>query len=290
MIGIFLAILSALAYSSSAVLVRKRLIESNYFSAARAVTITVNIILWPLAFLFVDPRRTVLQGVLLFVIAGILAGISSILYYKGMEILGVSINASILSTYPMYSSILAVFLLGETITPEHWIGIVCIIAGVIFVERHAENFKSESKIFSKKSLFFPLLATLTVAFSYIVRKSGLIMYNEPLLDAAMEQFSAAVLLLLLSLTFSFGTQRPKHLKKEIRVFWKAGVCQAFGWILASYALSHEQVSIVTPIIQTKPLFILLLSYLYLTGLERISLKVIIGTILIVTGVILISMQ
>jgi len=50
MIGVVFALLAAFAYGLSAVLIRKKLDESNYFSATMMVTVTGNIILWRLRF------------------------------------------------------------------------------------------------------------------------------------------------------------------------------------------------------------------------------------------------
>ena len=121
MIGIFFALFAALAYSLSVVLVRKRLDASNFFSVALVLTVTGNIILWPLALLFTNLKTINFEGALFFVIAGMLApGITRLLYYKGMEVVGVSVTASIFSTYPVYSSLFAGFLLGEVIAIKHW--------------------------------------------------------------------------------------------------------------------------------------------------------------------------
>jgi drug/metabolite transporter (DMT)-like permease len=289
MIGIFLALLAAFAYSLSVVLIRKKLDESNYFSATMMVTVTGNIILWPLALLFTNLKTVNLQGILFFIIAGMLApGITRLLYNKGMEILGISVNASIYATYPLYSSILAVLLLDEILAPENWIGVICIVAGVLFIERSLGKPKTEPKRISKKGLIFPLLATLTIASSQLVRKYGLNIYNEPLLGVAIG-YSSSFLLYLLLLTSS-NMRYSTLLRKDLRLFWKPGVFLSLGWVLSFYALSYERVSIVTSLIQTEPLFILFLAHLHLKGLERTPLAVVISTILIVTGAILVSIR
>ena len=87
MLGVVLALISALTYGLGAVLVRKRLDDSNFISVSLVVTVIGNIILWPLALLFTNLRTVNLEGVLFFVIAGILGpGITRLFYYKGMEL------------------------------------------------------------------------------------------------------------------------------------------------------------------------------------------------------------
>jgi len=290
MIGIVLTLLAALAYSLSAVLIRKRLDESNFFSVALVITVVGNISLWPLALLFTDLGTVNFEGASFFVIAGILSpGVTRLLYYKGMETVGVSVNASVLATYPMYSSIFAVLLLGEALAPENWIGIICIVIGVVFIERSLSTPKTGPKRNIKRGLVFPLLASLTVASSQIAKKQGMNIYNEPLLGVAIGYSSAFLVNLLLSI---FSNTRRDNLfsGKDFRLFWKASACISLGWLLSFYALSHERVSVVTPLMQTQPLFILFFAYLYLKELDHISFRLIISTLLVVMGVMLVSIR
>jgi len=290
MIGIVLTLLSALAASLAVVLVRKRLDESNFFSVAFVITIIGNTILWPLALVFANLRAVSLYGVLLFVIAGVLApGIARLLYYKGMKVVGVSINASIFAAYPMYSSVLAVLILGEILVPENWIGILCIVLGVISIERNLSSSKAESKRISKRGLALPLLSSIAIATSQIIRKHGLNIYNEPFLGVALG-YLLSFLLYLLVLVSSNATRDSLSLGRDFQLFWKAGVLMTLAWVFAFFALSYERVSIVTPILQIEPLFVFLFTYLYLKELERISFRLVAITLLILVGVMLVSIR
>ena len=104
MIGLVLALLSAMVFGFSQILVRKKLDESNFVRISLIITIMGNIILWPLALIFTNPGTINFEGVVFFVVAGLLApGIVRLIYFRGMEVVGVSANASVFSAYPMYS-------------------------------------------------------------------------------------------------------------------------------------------------------------------------------------------
>jgi len=206
-----------------------------------------------------------------------------------METAGISTNASIFATYPLYTSIIAVLVLGEALTAENWIGLGCIIAGVIFVGRNINNGDARPKSTSKKVFIVPILGSLAIAFSQIVRKEGLNIYNQPLLGVAVG-YSTALIVYLLVLAFSNGARTSKFSRKDLQMFWKPGVGIAAGWLLSFLALSQEMVSIVAPILQTELLFILFFAYIFLRKLEKISFKLIISALLIVAGVILISIN
>jgi len=290
MFGVALALLSALSFGLSQILVRKNLEKSNFVYISLTVTIMGNIILWPLALTFTNLNTINLEGLLLFVFAGLLApGIARLFYFKGMETAGISANASIFATYPLYTSITAILLLGETLTAENWIGLACIIAGVIFVGRTINNGDTQTKSTTKKGLIVPILGSLAIAFSQIVRKEGLNIYNQPLLGVAVG-YSTSLIVYLLLLFFSDGARASRFSRKDLQMFWKPGVGIAAGWLLSFLALSQEMVSIVAPILQTELLFILFFAYIFLRKLEKFSFKLIASALLIVAGVILISIN
>jgi uncharacterized membrane protein len=56
-----------------------------------------------------------------------------------------------------------------------------------------------------------------------------------------------------------------------------------------YALYLGKVTVVIPISSTGPLFALTLSAVFLRDVERVTLKIVIGACLIISGVILISL-
>ena len=67
-----------------------------------------------------------------------------------------------------------------------------------------------------------------------------------------------------------------------------GISTCIGWLALFSALNIGKVVIVTPIATSYSLVTLLLSYLLLRKVERLSLKIVVATILIVGGVILLS--
>ena len=153
MFGIVLALFSALCFGISQILVRKNLDKSNFVYISLTVTLMGNVILWPLALAFTNFNKLNPEGLILFFVAGLLApGIARLFYFKGMKNVGISKNASIFATYPLYTSVIAVFLLGETLTTENWVGIACIIIGVIFVGRNINSNKNQLTSYLKFTL------------------------------------------------------------------------------------------------------------------------------------------
>jgi DME family drug/metabolite transporter len=290
MIGVVLALLSAMSAGLSLILVRKNLDKSNFVYISLTITIIGNIILWPLALTVTDLSTVNPEGLLFFVFAGLLApGIARIFYYKGMETAGISANATVFATYPLYTSIVAVLLLGEALTTENWIGLVCIIVGVISVGRIINKGQNSSRKTTKKGLIVPMLGSLAFAFSHIVRKEALNIYNQPLLGVAVG-YTTALIVYLLVIAFSNHNRTSRFSRNDIKMFWKPGVGMAMAWLLSFLALSQEMVSIVAPVLQTELLFILFFTYIFLRKIEKLSPKLVVSSLLIVAGVILISIN
>jgi uncharacterized membrane protein len=68
----------------------------------------------------------------------------------------------------------------------------------------------------------------------------------------------------------------------------AGVTENLGVLLVLVALSLGQVSVVTPFNGTAPLFVLALASLLLKDVERLTGRIVLGTVLIVLGVFLLT--
>lgn len=68
----------------------------------------------------------------------------------------------------------------------------------------------------------------------------------------------------------------------------AGVMENLGVLLVLVALSLGQVSVVTPLNGTAPLFVLALASLLLKDVERLTGRIVLGTVLIVLGVFLLT--
>jgi transporter family protein len=265
MIGVALALLSAFFFGLSQILVRRNLDQSNYVHISLTVTIMGNIVLWPIALLFTDFTEFNPAGLLLFIISGALApAVSRLFYFKGMQTAGMATNATLFSTYPIYTTACAVLLLGETLTVPDWMGLVFILLGVISIGKSMNNSHAATSN-SKTRLVPPIIGALAIASSQILRKEALNIYNQPLLGVAI---GYATSLLVYFVILRFIKTPQKYTTKTLKTFWKPGVGIGVGWLLSFLALSQNNVSIVAPLLQTELLFILLFCYIFLRNIEN----------------------
>ena len=76
--------------------------------------------------------------------------------------------------------------------------------------------------------------------------------------------------------------------RSLAYFVAAGVAENSAVFLNVVALSLSTVSVVAPLYGTAPIFVLFLSFFFLRGVETLSPRLILGTLLIVLGVYLIT--
>jgi drug/metabolite transporter, DME family len=243
MIAIALAILSAATSALSVVLVRKHSAQSSAFNISLAISWVGMFILWPLALVLTDFAAFNVASVLLFALSGILTpGFVRLLYYQGMKKLGAPVNSSLFAIYPLYTSLLAVLFLSEILAPGNWMGIFLVFLGGVLVEWCAREVNSGNK-HSRKNLIYPVLGGLALGVGSVLRKYALDLFNAPVLGVAVA-YTFSLLPFVLILAFSKSIRKDLSLKRDLRLFWIAGIGQAITWMLSFYALSYAEVSVV----------------------------------------------
>jgi drug/metabolite transporter (DMT)-like permease len=285
MIGIALAFLSAAVSGVAIVLVGRHSRETNALNVSMLISFAGLIAILPFAAVLTDFSTVNLGGMLLFGAGGILMpGLVRLLYYSGLKRLGPSVNSSVFSVYPIYSVLFAILFLSELLTVPNWIGVVAIASGVILIEMSCrDNTCANSGL---RDWFFPILGGLTYGGSAIFMKAALNISDAPILGVAVA-YSFSFIPYFVILGSSRTARSNLSLRKDLRLFWMAGVGQGVSWILSFYALSVEAVSVVVPLLSLEPLFVTLFAFLALRQQERLSFKLAVSTMVTVLGVVLV---
>ena len=95
----------------------------------------------------------------------------------------------------------------------------------------------------------------------------------------------------MSIIMSRDLFKDRHApKRGFLLMTLAGICGAVGAMGNFFALSYAAVTIVSPIAATSPLIILLVAHLFMQRLERVTPRIWLGAILVVSGVILLTIS
>jgi drug/metabolite transporter (DMT)-like permease len=282
----FFALANAFLFALHNIFTKKALRYSNPATGVIS-SLSINIIfLWSLTFLFVPLAQVTLVSILIFVLVGFFQpGLTRLLTYKGIDALGVAITDPIRASTPLFSAIMAIIFLGEQMTLPIIVATVMIITGIILLSWRSGSMKlAGSALF----LWYPIAASALAGASQVVRKFGLAAVPHPFLAAAVTA-SSSLVVSVLTLWYVEKTEETWKMNRQC-VWWflAAGITISFGMICIYYALDLGTVSVVIPISSTGPLFSLILTALFLRGVERVTLRIVASAAMIVGGVILLS--
>ena len=176
--------------------------------------------------------------------------------------------------------IAAVAILAERPTVFTAIGTTSIVAGVVVLSLKMEKTGG----WKKNGLIIALFAALAHGLSAIPRKIALDAVNAPILGGLVE--SAAAISFFAAYTLFLGKKLSFN-RTSLGIFSLRSAFNALALSLLFVALGIGAVTTVSPLNETSPLFTILLSFIFLRKIEKVTTKTIAGAGLIVLGAALI---
>lgn len=277
------ALIASLNFAISHILIRRGLVQSNPL-AGFAISILISaVVLWSMVAATQPLAVFWTHAIWYFAVGGLFAsGLGRWLVYVSIDRLGVARSIPVVSTTPMFASILAVVIVGEHWTLGAFFGTVLIICGVVVISRTHDQ-KADWR---RWDLIFPLLGALSFSFSASVRKLGFFIDNLPLMASCVNATTGLVL--AIAMVYSQGGPR-KVLPMSRSVFaWfvAAGVCNTTGMLANFYALSTGDIVIVEPLISTNPVLTVVLTAIFLRDVETVNMRVCVGVAFTFVGTLL----
>lgn len=279
-----IALLSGMGWATEAILVRK---GGQYAPVSLAVLIGFSVsvvVLWAINWWFFPLDLLYSRATLYFILGGVIQpGIVRLLHYTGIVRLGASRAGPVRAVAPLFAIAVAFIFLGERPEIAVYAGAVLCVAGLWFVSYRREGELAWRTI----DLVFPLGAAFLTAVSQSIRKTGLLLLPNPFLAAAVTTTTALVTFLV---TQAFmGQLRLIRVDKRCLPFYGiASVVSTVSQLLAFTALSMGDVSVVVPLVNTNPVFIVIFSAFFLKDLEKINNLVVTGAVLVVSGIAVIT--
>lgn len=214
--------------------------------------------------------------------------LARMLFFASIDRIGASRSEPIKASQPLHASLIAVLVLGESLTPGHLFGIVLIVAGVAVISWETATTRSRTSNFALWDLAFPLGAAFLFGLEPTLVKLG---YTEgtPVLVSLLVKVLAGGTAFIGYLWWR-GELRRENDAAPSALKWHVGAgIGSTTFLLAYYtSLQMAPVVLVVPIIQTSPLLVAGLSYLYLQGLERITRRLVAGSVIVVLGAMLVT--
>jgi uncharacterized membrane protein len=282
----FYAIANAFLFAVHNIFTKKALRYSNPATGVISSLLINIVLLWTVALLFVPMANVTLASLLIFVGVGFFQpGLTRLLTYKGIDALGVAITDPIRASTPLFSAAMAIVFLGEEITLPIIVATLMIIGGITLLSwRHGAMKLAGSAVY----LWFPIAASVLAGASQVVRKFGMAAVPHPFLAAAVTATSSLVISVLVMWYVEKTEESWKMNRRCVWWFVAAGITVSFAMTSIYHALDLGKVSVVIPLSSTAPLFSLILTALFLRDVERVTLRLVVSTVLIISGVVLIS--
>jgi drug/metabolite transporter (DMT)-like permease len=281
---------TALALLASALLGTAMVLANvglRYIDSARGALIAIpatTALYWLLALFFLRADQWNAAAFAIFVVVGVIfPAVVTLLGYESNRLAGPTVTGTLASTTPLFAALGAILFLGEPLTAATAAGTAAVVLGVVALSwRGAERPQS----------WAPWVIALALAGAAIrggaqaTVKAGLVLWPDPFV-AGLIGYTVSSLTILAANRALPGRQRAAFDRRGVPWFLGVGLCNGMA-VLAMYAaLNRGQVSVVSPLIATYPLFTLALSALFLRD-EKPGARMLLGVALTVAGVIVLA--
>ncbi|HXD95921.1 MAG TPA: EamA family transporter [Candidatus Acidoferrum sp.] len=277
-----LALISAFLSAAATILIRHGLQRYGPYTGVW-INVTVGAVgLWIAVLVTGGLGHPSPRALALFMLAGLVGTVAGrMLRFLAIEAVGASISAGFMNLTPLVSSGLAILLLGERVTLPIVLGTVVIVVGTTLLSTGGRSLGVRPVL-----LWLPALSATCFGIVAILRKLGL-SGAAPIPGAAVNVSTA----LIAFTAFLLATGQARAMRcsgRSLLYFIAAGLAENLSVFLVILALSMGAVSVVAPLTNVGPIFVLLLSAMFLRGIEMLNARVVGGTLLIVLGAFLIT--
>jgi uncharacterized membrane protein len=277
-----LALAGAFTSAVAAVLIRHGLRTGSTYAGYWLNLMVGTACLWAVVLLIGSSDRIDPRGIALFALAGLVGTVGGrLLRFVSIERVGASVTAALNNLYPFVSTGLAILFLGERVTAAVAVGTVVIVLGTGLLSASGRRVG-----FARRDLAYPLLSATCFGVVAVLRKIGLGQMGP--IEGFVVNVTTALIAVTAFLLFSGRRHALTADRRALGYFVLAGVAENASVFLGLLALKAGTVSAVTPLAGAAPVFALLLSYLFLRGVEALTGLVVLGTACIVLGVYLIT--
>lgn len=210
--------------------------------------------------------------------------------FKAISMSSISLIAPIASFTPIFTTLIAIFTLGEVPTPIKFVGILLIISGAYLLNVSDFRFgilEPFRKLMKDRGVQLAFIATFLWAITPIFQKKAIFETSPQIPLYASFIGMCFVALFIAPFTARKALSYKKEVSLNIKLLFLYGVGTAFAQLAAYTAFSLANVGYVTTLMRFSGLFSVLLGGVFLKE-ERIKERLIATAIMILGVFILVS--
>ncbi len=287
-LGELLAIGASLSYSVSLIAIRQGVRSATPIAGVLILSSIVAVAGLVIAASLGTLQKSALFPVALFMLGGCLGqGVGQITNAIGIVKMGVSRSVPIQSSTPVISVTFAMIFLGERPGVAVLGGTLLIVAGVCLLSIRASGEEGSFRTFFRGALVYPLTSALSYGILPVLASYAFTYQRTPIVGFACA-FSAGTLLLLATRPLLPDGGKLRADARAVRWFVFAGTTTTAAAVMFWTAMSVAPVSTVLPLSRLVPLWVVLWTYLFLGGLERVTWRIVFAASMVVAGGVLIT--
>ena len=206
--------------------------------------------------------------------------------YIGMGTIGASRVALFISTQVPFAAFFAVAFTGESLGLLVALGTVAVMAGLLLAsgDSFTQGWRTDRRYLI--GCVAGLTAGAATGGSTVLAKQAVSVYDSPLAVSVLGMLAAMIL--VVPVVSAIAASNP-----AVRAFdWRSmgfvgisGLSTTVSIVAQLFAVQRADVLVVAPILATFPLWTLLLSHIFISRLEQITLRLTVGAFITVAGVI-----
>ena len=210
--------------------------------------------------------------------------------YLAVSSIGASRTALFISAQAPFAAFIAIALTGEALRPLIAVGTVAVVGALLLSSGDSltQGWRTDRRYLI--GCLTDLAAGVSMGGSTVLAKKTIGVYGSPLTVTLLSMLVAMIIL-----GPSLGAAAARI--PAVRTFdWKSmglvsvsGMTTTVAMVAQFFAVQRADVVVVAPILATFPLWTLLLSHVFIARLEQITLRLTIGALLAVAGVIAVAL-
>jgi uncharacterized membrane protein len=278
------AIFSAMGWASDSVLVRLGLRRSNIFAAMLMSFAVSTACMWSYLIATTSLEFLSSPAMIYFVVSGCVQPLlARALFYEGITRIGVARAGPLRGTEPLFATIIGVSFLHEDPGALVYLGTILIMTSLWLISGHQDGAAKWRLL----DTAFPISAALVSAISQSLRKQGLKILPDPFVAVAIVTTVSLILFLIFVLTTG-RAQSVRMERQSLSFFLAAAFLATAAQVLNFVALGRGELSVIIPLLNTTPLFTVLLSVLFLRKVETVNRRIVFGALLMFAGIVTIT--
>ncbi len=300
--GILFALLSAVSWGFANVFARKAQLKGRtdqwsglYISLV--VNNLFNLTVFAVSLCLRMPSAWNATGVLFFAAGGLLNSfIGRGLIFLSISRLGAPKAGVIKGFTPVFVLFGGVFLLGEILSPTDYLGIALALTGVMFVSLdmlRADRVQMKDtgvRGVSWQGILIGLAAAFFLASGNMSRKVGLTYIPDSILGMTLSGASGLLFMTL----FLLATGRLKAALKAMRpmdgAYFMSGLFAGLALLLLFLAFNSLPISVANSFTASEPIFTMLASFLILKQQDRITWRLLLGGLMVISGAVVLILM